>query len=192
MGVYEEISKNKRNSTVLMILFFLIISAIGALIGWYFNSYITGIVIAAIFAFFFTLISYYTGDKTVLSISKAKPAKKENYPHYVNTAEGLAIAAGIPTPKLYVMESPAINAFATGRDPKHSAIAVTTGAIEKLNRSELEGVIAHEISHIKNFDIKFMTLVVALVGFIVILSHFMIRMTFFSGGRRSSREGILP
>ncbi|MFH1510467.1 MAG: M48 family metallopeptidase, partial [Candidatus Woesearchaeota archaeon] len=126
---------------------------------------------------------------TVLSISKAKPANKQEHAYLVNTVEGLAIAAGIPTPKAYVIQEESINAFATGRDPKHASIAVTTGALRKLKRAELEGVIAHEMSHIKNYDIRIMMLVAVLVGVTVLLSDMLLR-TFIYGGGRRGKGGV--
>ncbi|MFH1448656.1 MAG: M48 family metallopeptidase, partial [Candidatus Micrarchaeota archaeon] len=127
--------------------------------------------------------SYYYSDKIVLRISGATPAEKKKYPHLVNTVEGIAIAAGLPVPKIYVIEDPAPNAFATGRDPHHSAVAFTTGLLNMMDRYELEGVIAHEMSHIKNYDIRLATFAVVMVGFVALLSDFMLRIGIFGGGR---------
>ena len=121
-------------------------------------------------------------------MSGAKEVNKKDYPHLVNTVEGLAIAAGIQTPKIYIIEDSAINAFASGRDPKHAAVTVTSGALKRLNREELEGVIGHEMSHIKNYDVRFMMLTVMLVGVIVLLSDLIFRMFWF-GPRRSNEKG---
>ena len=125
------------------------------------------------------------GDKIILRAVKAVPADERKHRYIIDSAEGLSIAAGIPKPKVYIMKSNEINAFATGKDPKHSSIAITTGAIEKLKRNELEGVIGHEISHINNYDIRFATLVAALVGMIGIVSYMLLR----SGGFGRSRGG---
>ncbi|MBI2660948.1 M48 family metallopeptidase, partial [Candidatus Woesearchaeota archaeon] len=137
---------------------------------------------------FAILVGYYAGDSAILSMSHAVPADRKKYPFLVNTVEGLAIAAGIPTPKIFVIDDTAINAFATGRDPKHASVTVTTGAIQRLNRTELEGVIAHEISHIQNYDIRLMMLVVILVGVIAMLSDIFLRSMIY-GKNRKSRGG---
>ena len=121
-------------------------------------------------------------------MSSAKPATKKEFPHLFHTVEGLSLAAGIPTPKAYVINSPALNAFATGKDPKNAAVAVTTGLLEKLNRQELEGVIAHELAHIKNYDIRMMLLTSVLIGIIVMMSDFMLR-SFLWGGLTGRRSG---
>jgi heat shock protein HtpX len=122
------------------------------------------------------------GDKVVLKSTGAKPADPVKHAYLVNTVEGLALAAGIPKPKLYVILNKDINAFATGRDPKHASIAVTQGAVDNLNRQELEGVLAHEMSHIGNYDIRFFTLIAVFVGLIAIISHLFLRSMWYSGG----------
>ncbi len=136
-----------------------------------------------------SFISFWYSDKIVLAISKAKPLKHNDNPELYHIVENLCITAGLPVPKIYVINEPAPNAFATGRNPKHAVVAVTLGLIEKLDRSEIEGVIAHELSHIGNRDILISTVVVVLVGFIVMLSDFFLRMSFFGGRRRDNREG---
>ncbi len=138
-------------------------------------------------AFLITFFAYQYSDSIVLKLSLAKPVTKQENPYLYNVIEGLAIAAGIPAPRAYIIEDGAPNAFATGRDPKHAVICVTTGLLKKLNRLELEGVIAHEMSHIKNFDIRYMTMVAVLVGTVALLADW-IRRSFFWGGRRSSRK----
>ncbi|MBW2970673.1 M48 family metallopeptidase, partial [Candidatus Woesearchaeota archaeon] len=140
------------------------------------------------FTIIWCLISYYTGDKIVLKLSRARPLEKGEFPHLWHVIDGLAVAAGIPKPKAYVIEDNAINAFATGRDPEHASVAVTTGAVQKLDRDELEGVVAHELSHIKNYDIRTMLLAAVLVGVVAMLSDFMLRSFFWGRGNRD-REG---
>src|SRR3989339_101643 len=189
MNLYENISSNKRKSVLLITIFFIIIGFLGYAFGLYIGDAFIGLGFAIIFSTIMTLISFYSGDRMILGMSSAMPADRKKYPYLVNTVEGLSIAAGIPTPKIYVIDDSAINAFATGRDPKHASVTVTTGAIERLGRTELEGVIAHEISHIKNFDIRFMLLVVILVGVIVMLSDIFLRSMFYGRGRRDSRGG---
>ena len=181
--MYEQITTNKRNSYILITFFFIFVIFIGYVIGTIYGNRYLGIVAAVFICIFYTLWAYYSGDKTILSLSKAREAKKGEYLHLVNTVEGLAIAAGIPKPKVYVIEDPTLNAFATGRDPKNSAIAVTTGLLEKIDRSELEGVVAHEMSHIKNYDTRIMMLTAVLVGSIVLMSDFLLRGFLFGGSR---------
>jgi len=135
-----------------------------------------------------TFGSYYASDKIVLAISRARPVKKEDYPYLYNVVEGLAIAAGLPKPRCYVIDDTAPNAFASGRNPENSVIVVTTGLLQKLNRAELEGVIAHEMSHIKNYDVLVQTLAVVMVGIVALLSDWTLRTFFWGGGRRKSRE----
>ena len=134
------------------------------------------------------MVSYYNSDKAALAISHAKPADEQQYARYYNLVEGLCIASGLPMPRLYIIEDDAPNAFSTGRNPKHAAVAVTTGLLAKMNRVELEGVLAHELSHIRNYDILVMTLTVTMVGIIALLSDFFLRFMFWGGGRRGNDE----
>jgi heat shock protein HtpX len=188
--IYEEISRNKWKSYILFFLFFIIIVALGLVLGLYFSNIYFGAIIAALVSIGYALISYYAGDKMILAVSKAKPVEKKEYPHLYNTVEGLSIAAGLPMPKVYVIDDTAINAFATGRDPQHSSIAVTKGAVDRLNRQELEGVVGHEMSHVKNFDIRLMMLTAVMIGVTVLLSDIILRSFIYGGGRRDrDREG---
>lgn len=188
--MYEQIASNKRKTYLLFIVFFLLVGIIGYVFGFFFwGNWIPGFTIAWIIAIIFSLISYYNGHKMILAMTKAKEARKPTYSYLVNTVEGLAIAAGLPKPKIYVIESNALNAFASGRDPKNSIVCVTTGLMEKLNRQELEGVLAHELSHIKNYDIRTMMLAATLVGVIAFMSDIMIRSLWFGGGRRDDNGG---
>ncbi|MEM3421934.1 MAG: M48 family metallopeptidase [Candidatus Hadarchaeum sp.] len=134
------------------------------------------------------IVSYRYGDQAVLSVMRAKPADPVKHIYLINTVEGLSLAAGIPAPKVYIIENEEINAFAVGRDPQHAAVGVTTGALESLNRIELEGVVAHEISHIRNYDVRFMTMIAVFVGFAAILSYLLLRGAFFAGGSRRQGE----
>lgn len=189
--MYEQISSNKRKS-VFLILFFLVLIfglswAFAQISGFGQYAYILAIAIAIAMTFG----SYYASDKLVLAVSKAKPVSQKDYPHLYNVVEGLAIAAGIPKPRCYIINDSAPNAFASGRNPKNAIVVVTTGLLDKLNRVELEGVIAHEMSHIKNYDILVQTLAVVMVGVVVLLSDWIFR-SFLWGGRgrrrRSSRD----
>jgi heat shock protein HtpX len=186
--IYDRIASNKRNSILLFIGFFLF----NLFLGWIFSEIMGlgyfGIFIAFFIAVFLMFLSYYKSDSFVLAVSQAKPVLENEFPHLYNSVDGLAIAAGIPKPKLYIIDDTAINAFATGRDPKHAVLVVTKGAATRLNRLELEGVLAHEMSHIKNFDIRFMMLVTVLVGTAALLSNIILR-SFLWGGGRSERRG---
>jgi heat shock protein HtpX len=180
-NLYKQIEANKRSSIILIgVVLTLVIGVVG-LYSFYVRGDFVLPVIAAIFAIPSSLIGYYTGDKIALATNRAVSLPKEQAPELNNIMENLAITAGIPKPKLYFIDSPALNAFATGRDPEHASIAVTRGLVERLDRSELEGVLAHELGHVKNYDIRFATLVAIFVGFLVILSDMFMRVTFWGG-----------
>ncbi|MBS3108504.1 M48 family metallopeptidase [Candidatus Woesearchaeota archaeon] len=193
--MYENISSNKRNSIILVLLFFIILISLGYFIGFYYGNFYTGIGIgffAMVFSIIMTLINFYAGDKIILKMSSAKPADKKTHGRLIYAVEGIAIAAGIPTPKIYIIEDSAINAFATGRDLEHASVTVTTGAIERLNKLELESVVAHEISHIKNYDIRLMMLVVILVGMITLLSDWFLRSMFYGKRKNGAKiDGVI-
>jgi len=186
--VYEQIAANKRKSALIFFFFLLMIFVLAYAFGALTGMGTGGLVFAALIAGGMSFLSYWTSDSIVLAISRAKPVTKEEYPFLFNVVEGLAIAAGIPAPRCYVIDDTAPNAFATGRTPAHSVICVTTGLLQKLNRVELEGVVAHEMSHIKNFDIRVQTLAVVMVGIIALLSDWIMRSLWWGGrGRRSGR-----
>ncbi len=184
--MYTQIDSNKRN-TILIMGFFLIF-VIG--LGWIL-SYTLGrswiLYAAVIFSVGNALISYYYSDQITLAISHAREVKHKENPELYHIVENLCITAGLPIPKIYIIEDSAPNAFATGRDPKHAVVCVTSGLLEKLNKTELQGVIAHELSHIGNYDIRLMTIVVVLVGLVALLSDWFLRFTFL-GGRRNSEN----
>lgn len=188
MNLYDQISKNKRNSIFLIIIFVLIIILIGFFIGFSFRSIYLGLTIAIIIAIVMSIIGYYSGDKMILSMSGAKEVSKKEDPYLINIVEGLAIAAGIPTPKVYMIQENSMNAFATGRDPQHASVTVTTGLRKKMSREEIEGVVAHELSHIKNYDVRLMMLAAVLVGIIALLSDFLLR-SFLWGPRNRDQKG---
>lgn len=148
-----------------------------------------GIAVAVVLAGGMAFASYWNSDKVALAVTRARPADPQQYARLHNLVEGLCISSGLPMPRLYVIDDPAPNAFATGRNPKNSAIAVTSGLLEKMNRIELEGVLAHELSHIKNYDILVSTLAVVMVGAIAVLSDMGMRLMIFGGGRRNSGGG---
>ncbi len=186
--MYEQITRNKIKSFLLVLFFvgfvFLLVWIFQELTGWGKGGFILALVIATMAA----AGSYYYSDRIVLAISRARPVTREEFPYLYHTVEGLAIAAGLPAPRCYVIEDSAPNAFATGRNPKNSVICVTTGLLQKLNRLELEGVIAHEMSHIKNYDVLLQTVAVVMVGTVALLSDWMLRTFWWGGGRRKSRE----
>lgn len=182
MNIHEQSRWNKIKSWMILFLFVILISLLGYVIGLVYGSPIPGFVLAIFGALLYSLIMYFQGDSIILATTGAREVTKKEYPYLFHTIEGLAIAAGIPTPKAYVIDDTALNAFATGRDPEHASITVTTGLLNKMNRQELEGVVAHEMSHIKNFDIRMMMLTAVFVGITILLSDFLLRS--FLWGRR--------
>ena len=171
-----------------MLLVLVIAIGLGYLFGLLFQFGFAGAIIAAVIAVVMSVVSYRYGDRVVLRVSRARPATKEEHPRLINLVEGLAIASGMPMPRVYVIPEQAPNAFATGRNPENASIAVTEGLLNTLNRVELEGVLAHELSHVQNRDILVGTLVATLVGVVVLMADWM-RRAFFWGGRRASDEG---
>jgi heat shock protein HtpX len=186
--MYEQITANKRRTALLIAGFVLILvvagGAAGLLIGYGWQGTVAALLISGGLAF----ASYWKSDAVALAVSRAKPADPQVYKRLYNLVEGLTIASGLPMPRVYIVDDPAPNAFATGRNPRHAAIAVTTGLLEKMNRVELEGVLAHELSHVKNYDILVSTIAVTLVGAVALLSDIAIRMMWWNGGR-VRREG---
>jgi heat shock protein HtpX len=180
----DQISNNKWKSFFLMIAIAVVIIILGYVItmatepGYFFMI----MIFASLFSIFYIWISYYNSDKIAVASVGAKVADRQQYKDYYNLVEGLTIASGLPMPKLYIMKSPNINAFATGRDPNHAVVCVTEGALEKLDRRELEGVLAHELGHVASYDIRYMTLVAIMVGMISIISQIFLRSLWFRGG----------
>lgn len=196
ISFYDQISKNRLNSILLVAITFVIFISLVYVIAWVLAPDLS--VFFLILAIVIMVVNIYTsynyGDRIVLAATNAKPADEREHVYLINTVEGLAIAAGIPTPKIYVIESDEMNAFATGKDPAHASVAVTTGLLRNLNRSELEGVIGHELSHVRNYDIRFATLVAAFVGLIAILSYLFLssyRMSVLSRRDERGRGGGL-
>jgi len=189
MDIYKEISSNQRRTVALTILFFALVIFLGLVLGTVWGSSYFGLGLAAVIGSVYFLFSWYGGSRAILTMMRAKEAAKPQHTYLINTVEGLAIAAGLPkTPKVYVIDDSALNAFATGRDPQHAAVTVTTGLLQKLTKLELEGVIAHEISHIKNYDIRVMMLAAVMVGMTVLLSDFILR-SLWIGGHGERKEG---
>lgn len=181
--MFEQIASNKRRSIALVAAFAVFTVLAGLLIGLLVNAGPAGLIVAAAVAATVAFGSYWKADAIALSVSRARPAPPEEFTRLHNLVEGLCIAGGLPKPRIYVIDDPAPNAFATGRNPRHAAIAVTTGLLERMNRVELEGVVAHELSHIRNYDILVSTLAVTLVGTLAILTDVAIRMMWWNGGR---------
>jgi heat shock protein HtpX len=188
--LYDQVASNKRRSALLIAAFVALVVlaalAFNALIGYGVGGVLVALVVAAAIAF----VSYWKSDAVALAMSHARPADETEYARLHNVVEGLCIAAGLPKPRVYVIDDDAPNAFATGRDPKHAAVAVTTGLLEKMNRIELEAVLAHELSHVKNYDILVSTIAVTLVGVIALLSDWALRFLWWGGPRhRDDRNG---
>ncbi len=181
--MYDQVTSNKRRSALLIAAFVLFAALVAVVLTQLLQWGIAGVVIALVIAIAMSFASYWKSDAVALAMSRARPADPTEYARLHNIVEGLCIAAGLPKPRIYIVDDVAPNAFATGRDPKHAAIAVTTGLLEKMNRVELEGVLAHELSHIKNYDILVSTLAVTMVGFIALASDIGIRFLWWGGGR---------
>jgi len=187
INIYEQVDRNKRRSMLVVIGFFVFVVLVGWALYYLFGFGPEMVVLAFFFAIVSSFAGYWWGDRIVLTAVGARPASRMRDFKFYTVAENLSIATGLPKPKLYVINSPALNAFATGRDPDHAVICVTTGLLENLNRTELEGVIAHELSHIKDYDTRLMTIVSVLVGMVILLSDWLLRASFF-GGRKEDRE----
>lgn len=186
--LYSQADSNLRKTWILMTGFFIFIILLGWLFSYLLSSYLI-LVIAVIFSFIMVFNSYWNSDKIVLKMVKARPVEKRDNPELYRIVENLSITAGLPTPKIYIIEERQPNAFATGRDAQHAVVAVTRGLLEKLDRIELEGVLAHELSHIGNKDMLLGTVIVILVGIVALISNWFLRISFFGGGRRrSSRD----
>jgi heat shock protein HtpX len=187
--MYEQIAKNKRRTAYLIIGFVVLVAAVGAAVNLVvLRGGFVGVVIAVLVSGGLAFASYWKSDAVALRVSRAEPADPNTYKRLYNLVEGLCIASGLPMPRIYIIDDAAPNAFATGRNPHHAAIAVTTGLLEKMNRVELEGVLAHELSHIRNYDILISTLAVTMVGAIAIVSDISIRMMWWGGGRRRDND----
>ncbi len=190
--MFELIRSNKRRSALLIAGFVLVAALVGLAVGYIAGFGPLGSVVALVIAAAIAFASYWKADKIALAVSRARPADPEEFRRLHNLVEGLCIASGLPKPRVYVVQDAAPNAFATGRDPKHAAIAVTTGLLEKMNRVELEGVLAHELSHIKNYDILVSTLAIVMLGVVTLLADLSFRFHWLSGHRRRSDNGPGP
>jgi heat shock protein HtpX len=187
---YSQIAANKRNSVLLAVALTGLLAALGLTIGYGLSGSVSGgitaLVVAITLGVLLSLVSYYKGDAIVLAASGAREVTEEELPQLFNVIRELTIAANLPAPRVYVIDDTSMNAFATGRDPEHASIAVTKGLLSRMDREEVQGVIAHELSHVRNFDIRFSLLVGVLVGSIALLADFFLRFTFWGGRGRSS------
>jgi len=193
LSFHDQIRRNKLKSVLLIVVMFVFFILLGWIIalavdpGFFFII----MIFATIFSLVYVLVGFYKSDKIALASVRAKEATREHHRKFFHAAENMALASGLKVPKLYVMESSQINGFASGRNPENAVICMTTGALEKLDKHELEGVIAHEMSHIANYDIRFMTLVAVLVGLISITAQIYLRSLWFGGGRRNDKGGAV-
>lgn len=190
MTVYQQIASNKRKTVFLMAVFFALVVLLGYFAGELWGTGgVSGLTIAGIIAIVMGLVSYFAGDKVSLATAGAKElTDKEQFPYVWRMVENLSITAGLPMPRIFIIQDPAMNAFATGRDPAHASIALTTGLIGGLENEELEGVIAHELSHVKNYDTRLMMIVVVLVGVITLIADWSLRARLFGRGRREGGQ----
>ncbi len=188
---YSQASANRRNSFLLVLVIVALLAALGFAIGYGTTGALAGglgwLGIFGVIAIVSSLAGYFSGDRVVLAASRARPATEAEAPQLINVVRELTLSAGLPMPSVYLIDDTALNAFATGRDPKHASIAATTGLLTSLDREELQGVVGHELSHVRNYDIRYAMLVGVLVGTIALLADVFLRMTFWGGlGRRSS------
>ena len=189
---FAQQAANRRSSLVLVLVVTALLAALGFAIGYGTTGYVEGAFgvtgFAIVLAMLMSVGSYFAGDKLVLATSGAREVTQEAAPQLMNVVQEMAIAANVPMPKVYIIDDTAPNAFATGRDPKHASVAITTGLLQKLDREELQGVMGHELSHVRNFDIRFSLLVAVLVGSIALLADFFLRFTFWGGRGRGGGD----
>jgi len=192
--MYNQIAQNKRNTWFILILFISFFMAVGYGYGYVYTQNkeqsVGFLGIFGIVAIIYAMISYFSAGKITLAIAHAKEIQKQDNPMLYRTIENLSIATGVPMPKIYIIDDTALNAFATGRDPNHASVAITKGLLDQLDKSELEGVMAHELSHVQNYDIRLQSLTVALIGLIALVSDMFLRSMFYGGSRRrDSKQG---
>lgn len=184
LNIYEQVDSNRRKSWLIMALFIAFVVSVAwvlaEVLGYGLNVVGWTLMLSGLISF----LSYYWSDKIILTLSRARPASRKRNFHFYTVTENLCLAAQLPLPKLYVIDDTAMNAFATGRDPQHAVVVATTGILDQLNRTELEGVVAHELSHIRNYDTRLMSLVTILVGIITLLADWFLRMSYWGGGKR--------
>lgn len=187
LNIYEQVDQNKRKSLAIIVLFVLFIAIASGIMAYALNSNLSFVGIALVFSGLLSFVSYYHSDRIILTLSRARPATRESNFDFYTVTENLCLSARLPMPKLYVIEDTAMNAFATGRDPNHAVVCATTGILNRLNRTEIEGVIAHELSHIRNYDTRLMSIVAILVGLVALLADILLRSSWL-GGRRNNDD----
>lgn len=191
--MYKEIAQNRNKTIFLMVIFFMVVVGVGYLFSYIYED-LTIVFVAVAFAVVMNWVGYFKSDKIALATTRARRAQPETNlkeRQVVHLVENLCITAGLPTPKIYIIDDDNINAFATGRDPRHASIAVTTGLIEKLDKVEIEGVIAHELSHVQNYDILLSTVAITLVGIITLLADWFMRSRIYGGSSNNKEGGVL-
>lgn len=187
--MYSAIAKNKRNTIFIIAIFLLILGALGALMAWAFNNWLIAVLVLG-FAAVYATIQYFAATRQTLMLTGAQPIEKHDHPRLYRVVENLAITEGMPMPKVYIIDDPAPNAFATGRDPEHAVVAATTGLLEIMDDSELEGVMAHELGHVKNYDIRVSLIVFGLVVAIGVIADIALKLTIFGGSRRANANNL--
>lgn len=189
MNIYSQINSNKLRTWLIIALFIVFVTTVVYVYGKAAGYGLSLVGFALIFSGLMSFGSYYYSDKVILAMSNAKQIQKKDNPQFFRIVENLCIGDGLPMPKVYIIQDSAPNAFATGRDPKHAVICATTGILEKLDKIELEGVVAHELSHIKNYDIRLMAVIVILVGLVALMADFFMRSLWYGGRRDNDRQG---
>lgn len=189
MTIYNQIDANRRRTWFLLVFFVFLVAGVVEVFALALGLGPEAGIIALVLGIIVAFLGYYYSPSLVLGISQAQEVKHDENPDLYHIVENLCIGSGLPVPKIYIIDDTAPNAFATGRDPKHSVVVVTRGLLQKLNKLELEGVIAHELSHIKNYDIRLMTVTVVLVGLVALLADWFLRFTWFGSGRRPANRG---
>lgn len=190
LNIYEQADRNRRKSWLIIALFVAFVVIVSLIMGYALDSGLSFVGFALIFSGLMSFSSYYLSDKIILTLSNARIATREEFFDYYTVTENLCLSAQIPLPKLYVIEDTAMNAFATGRDPEHAVVCATTGLLGRLNRSELEGVVGHELSHIRNYDIRLMSIVTILVGLVALMADVLLRSSLFGSRKNDDRSGL--
>ncbi len=188
LNVYEQVDANKRRSAVIMVLFTVFIVAAAWIFGEALNYGLSFVGWALVFSGLMSFASYYYSDQIILGLSGARPADRKRDFQFYTVTENLAMASKLPMPKLYVIDDTAMNAFATGRDPQHAVVCATSGLLSRLDRTELEGVISHELSHVSNYDIRLMAIVTVMIGLVTLLADWFLRASFWGRGNRDDRD----
>lgn len=189
LNVYEQVDANKRKSFLVMLVFTVFVVGFAYILSKASGYGLSWVGLALIFSGLMSYVSYFFSDRIILTLSGAREADRKRDFNFYTVAENLSLAAGLPKPRLYVIQDSAPNAFATGRDPEHAVVCATTGLLQKLDRTELEGVVAHELSHVGNYDMRLMSVVTVMVGLVTLLADWFLRSTFWGRNRNNNRQG---